>query len=69
MVSGITNSDDGDDWIYLIGPNGVIDSNENVGNGNPVSLAPHKLPATTTYTILYEVDNTATGVGKLTVTS
>jgi hypothetical protein len=69
-VSDIVNTDNGNDWITLIGPSGaVVDSNEASGNGYPNTIGPDKLPSTGTYTVLYRVDNTATGTGRLTVTT
>ena len=69
-VSDIVNSDDGYDYVTLLGPTGsVIDTNVAYGNGNANSLGPEKLPSTGTYTVLYQVDNTATGTGKLAVST
>jgi hypothetical protein len=67
-VNAIVNTDNGNDWLSLIGPSGaVIDSNEVSGNGYPNTIGPDTLPLTGTYTVLYQLDNTATGTGRLTV--
>ena len=44
-------------------------SNTACGNGNPVAVGPVTLTSTGTYTVLFEVDTTATGFGKLKVTA
>jgi hypothetical protein len=62
-------SDDGDDTITLRGPDGVIDSNENVGNGNPVGIGPDTLSQKATYTITFALDKGATGSGTLWVST
>jgi hypothetical protein len=69
-VNGITTSDQGCETLTIYGPSGnTIDSNSACGDGNPVSVGPDRLAKTGTYTALYQVDNTATGTGKLTITT
>jgi hypothetical protein len=70
VVSGIVTSDDGCEMLTLYKPSGTeLTSGSNCGNGNPIDLSPVRLGTTGTYTALYQVDTTATGTGKLKITS
>jgi hypothetical protein len=69
-VNGIATSDQGCETLTILGPGGnTVDSNSACGDGNPVTVGPDRLGKTGTYTALYQVDNDATGTGKLKITT
>ncbi len=66
----IVTSDNGCETLTLTDPGGTtVTSNSNCGNGNPISLGPVKLRVSGTYKIRLEIDPTATGTSKLTVST
>jgi hypothetical protein len=66
----IVTSDNGCETLTLLAPGGgTVTSGSNCGNGNPVSLGPVKLSVSGTYKIRLEIDTTATGTSKLTVST
>jgi hypothetical protein len=70
VVNGIATSDQGCETLTILGPSGnTVDDNSACGDGNPVTAGPDRLGKTGTYTALYQVDNTATGTGKLKITT
>ena len=69
VLSNPVTSDNGCSTLTLKGPGLTPASQENCGNGNPVSLGPVTLPRTGTYTVRLEVGTTATGHGSLTVST
>jgi hypothetical protein len=70
VVNNIVTSDDGCETLTLYKPGGAfLTSGQNCGNGNPVVAGPVLLGTTGTYTALYQVDTTATGTGKLKITT
>jgi hypothetical protein len=69
-VTGISNSDNGSDSLTLFAPNGdTVDSCSSGGDGVPCKFGTDTLSQKGTYVFFYELDNTATGTGKLAVTS
>jgi hypothetical protein len=69
-VNDIATSDQGCETLTILGPAGnTVDDNSACGNGNPVTVGPDRLSATGTYTALYQLDTTATGTGKLKITT
>jgi hypothetical protein len=70
VVKNIVTTDDGCETVTVLTSGGAQVANGSYcGNGNPVSAGPAKLPKTGTYKVLYQVDTTATGTGKLTVST
>ena len=70
VVNGINTTDDGCATVTVLTSSGTqVSSGSACGNGNPVSAGPAPLPARGNYTVLYQVDTTATGTGKLTVST
>jgi hypothetical protein len=70
VVNNIVTTDDGCETVTLLNPGGgKVTSGSYCGNGNPVSAGPARLGKTGTYRVLYQVDTTATGTGKLRVST
>jgi hypothetical protein len=67
VLSNPVTSNDGCSTLTLFGHGMTPVSQENCGNGNPVSVGPVPLPSTGTYTVRWEVDTIATGHGSLRV--
>jgi hypothetical protein len=70
VIANPVTSDNGCETLTLLGPGGAtVSSSTACTNGNPVGVGPVALPSTGTYTVRFEVDTTATGFGKLKVTT
>jgi hypothetical protein len=69
VVTNVVTSDQGCEKLTLFGPGGTNVSQTACGNGNPIGLGPVTLPSRGTYTVLFEVDTTATGHGSLRVST
>ena len=74
LISGTignpVTSDGGCGTLTLLAPGGgPVTDGSGCGDGNPISFGPVRLSATGTYTVRFEVDTTATGQGRVTVSA
>jgi hypothetical protein len=69
-LSQLDTSDNGCADLFLIEPGGAtLDSGRACGNGSTITIGPDTLPAKGTYTMELTIDTTATGGGRLKVST
>ena len=70
VLSQLDTSDNGCADLFLIEPGGAtLDSGRACGNGATITIGPDTLPAKGTYTVELTIDTTATGGGRLKVST
>ncbi len=70
VLSQLDTSDNGCADLFLIEPSGAtLDSGRACGNGATIAIGPDTLPTKGTYTVELTVDTTATGGGRLKVST